>query len=203
MWIIENLGIIDYQKAYEYQEYLVKLKQQGEKNNFFLLLEHFPIFTRGKSAEDHNILDKTLAMRSAGRGGDLTYHEPGQLVGYIILDLRREKLKVKDYITAIEELIIDSLKKSGFNAYKKPDNVGVWLKNKKIASIGVAIKKGVTMHGFALNINNSLEGFKKINPCGLKPAEVSSLANLTGKDISFNAVRKLIIEEFRRKFRTL
>lgn len=200
MWIIENLGIIDYQKAYEYQEHLVSLKQSGGKNNFFLLLQHFPVFTRGKSAKDFNLLDKNIPVIATGRGGDMTYHEPGQLIGYIILDLKKEKLKVKEYISGLEDLIIFTLGKINLNARKKPDNVGVWVEDKKIASIGVGIKKGITMHGFALNINNSLDGFKKINPCGLKSCEISSLKHLTGEEICFNKIQKLVIDSFKHNF---
>ncbi len=200
MWIIENLGLIDYKEAHDYQEQLVRLKQEGEKNNFFLLLEHFPVFTRGKSARVDNLLDKSIAVYPAGRGGDMTFHEPGQLVGYVILDLKSQKLKIKDYVAKLENLIIDSLVPLGLNASKRPGIVGVWLENKKIASIGVAVKKGITMHGFALNVNNELEGFKKINPCGFQPSEISSLTKLTGKKINLNVIEKLIIEEFRRKF---
>ncbi len=200
MWIIENLGIIDYQKAYEYQEYLVKRKQDGDENNYFLLLEHFPVFTCGKNAKKDNILDKNISVRSIGRGGDMTCHEPGQLVGYIILDLKKEKLNVRKFITKIENLIIDSLKKININAEKNPGLVGVWLENKKITSIGIGIKKGITMHGFALNISNNLEGFKKINPCGLRAEEFSSLKNQMGDKISFEKIRELIAEEFKTRF---
>ncbi len=200
MWIIENLGLIEYQKAYDYQEHLVKLKQAGEKNNFFLLLEHFPAFTRGKSAKDNNILDKDIPVISIERGGDLTFHCPGQLVGYIILDLKKEKLKVTEYIDKLQGLIIDSLGKLGLKAYKKPGIIGVWLEDKKIASIGIAIKKGITMHGFSINVNNSLERFKKINPCGIDANEISSLKEITGEDYSLEKIRELIVEEFQSKF---
>jgi len=200
MWIIENLGIIDYNKAYKYQEHLVSLKQNGEKNNFLLLLEHFPVFTRGKSSKEENILDKDTPVLPIGRGGDTTFHEPGQLIGYIILDLRKEKLTVKQYVNKIEDLIIGSLKHIGINTYKNPDITGVYLKGKKVASIGVAIKKGVTMHGFALNINNNMEGFKRINPCGMQADEISSLKKLGYGNICLDYVRRQIAQELRDKF---
>jgi len=200
MWIIENLGIIDYQEAYSYQKKLVELKQGGEGNNFFLLLEHPPVFTRGKGAKAENILDKNIPIHTISRGGDLTCHEPGQLVGYIILDLLKEKLTAKKFINKIEDLIIDSLKETAIDACKSPQSPGVWLKGKKIASIGIGIKKGVTMHGFAININNNLEGFKKINPCGIKSENYSSLKNLTGKSVSLDEIRRIIIEDFKNKF---
>lgn len=200
MWKIEKIGLIDFQEAYAYQEKLVKAKQDGEEDNFFLLMEHSSIFTRGKGAKVENILDKSIPVHTISRGGDLTCHEPGQLVGYIILDLRREKLTVKQYISKIEDLIISSLKQLGINAYKNPELVGVWLEEKKIASIGIGIKKRVTMHGFALNVNNNLEGFKKINPCGLEANNYSSLKSLTKKEFSMNKVQDLIITEFKKSF---
>lgn len=134
------------------------------------------------------------------RGGDLTYHEPGQLVGYIILDLKKEKLSVRDFLSKIENLIINSLKKAGINASKHPELVGVWLDGKKIASIGIGIKKGVTMHGFALNVNNELEGFKKINPCGLNPEEISSLKKIKKQEFSPDLIKKLLINQLQEEF---
>lgn len=200
MWIIENLGIIDYQTAYEYQEFLVKRKLEGEKNNFFLLLEHNSVFTRGKSAKEANILDKAIPVFTVNRGGDLTYHEPGQLVGYIILDLRAEKLKMKEFLGKIEDLIIRSLEKLNIHADKDPKLTGVWLEGKKIASIGVGLRQGITMHGFALNVANRLEGFQKINPCGLKPETYSSINSITGREISVGEVSGLIVKEFQNIF---
>lgn len=195
MWQIKDLGILDYQEAFELQEKLGKAKQEGEKDNFLLFVQHPPTFTRGKGANINNILDKSIPVYTINRGGDLTYHEPGQLVGYIIMNLRAEKLNVRSFITNIENLIINALKKLGLNAYRDPDIVGVWLEGKKIASIGIAIKKGITMHGFALNVNNGLEGFNKINPCGLQSEIMSSIAKITGYDISIKAVQQGIIEE--------
>lgn len=205
MWIIEELGIIEYQKAYEYQQALVRRKHKGEKDNFFLLLEHTPTFTRGKAAKDTNILDKSISVHTVNRGGDLTYHEPGQLVGYIILDLRAEKLKMREFIGKIQTLIINSLEELDIHAEKdssaKLSNLtGVWLEGKKIASIGVGIRQGITMHGFALNVANSLEGLHKINPCGLAPENYSSINAITNKNISITTISRLIIKEFHSLF---
>jgi len=160
MWNIKKLGKVDYQEAYALQLSLVEKKQSS-----FLLCEHNPVFTRGKGSKETNILDKSIPVVMTNRGGDLTYHEPGQLVGYIILDLKSENLSVKAFLDKIENLIINTLAKIDVNARKHPDLVGVWVGEKKIASIGIGIKKGITMHGFALNINNSMEGFSRINPC--------------------------------------
>jgi len=132
--------------------------------------------------------------------GDLTYHEPGQLVGYIILDLKTEKLSVKAYLDKVENLIINTLARIDIEAGKHPDLVGVWVGDKKIASIGIGIKKGITMHGFALNINNNMDGFSCINPCGLSSNIMTSVKALKGEEISFELIQDLMIEEFYKIF---
>lgn len=205
MWIIEELGITEYQKAYEYQQSLVNRKLTGEKDNFFLLLEHPQTFTRGKAAKDSNILDKSIPVYTVNRGGDLTYHEPGQLVGYIILDLRTEKLSMREFIGKIQTLIIYSLAQLDIHAEKEPSEslsnlTGVWLEGKKIASIGIGLRQGITMHGFALNVENTLEGLRKINPCGLKPENYSSINAITTRNISITTISRLIVKNFHTLF---
>lgn len=205
MWIIEELGITEYPKAYEYQQALVNRKLAGEKDNFFLLLQHPPTFTRGKAAKDSNILDKSIPVYTVNRGGDLTYHEPGQLVGYIILDLRAEKLSMREFIGKIQTLIITSLTQLDIPAEKEPSEnlsnlTGVWLEGKKIASIGIGLRQGITMHGFALNVENTLEGFGKINPCGLKPENYSSINAITTRNISTSTISRQIIKNFHNLF---
>ena len=200
MWNIKKLGKIDYQEAYELQLSLVEEKLKKSNNNHFLLCEHNPVFTRGKGSKETNILDKTIPVVMTNRGGDLTHHEPGQLVGYIILDLKAEKLTVKKYLDKIETLIINTLKKIGIEARKHPEFVGVWVRDKKIASIGIGIKKGITMHGFALNINNSMEGFSRINPCGLSPDIMTSVKDIKGEEIALELVQDSMIEEFHKIF---
>lgn len=195
MWNIKKLGKVDYQEAYALQLLLVE-----EKQSSFLLCEHNPVFTRGKGSKETNILDKTIPVVMTNRGGDLTYHEPGQLVGYIILDLKAEKLRVKAFLDKVENLIINTLAKIDVNARKHPDLVGVWVGEKKIASIGIGIKKGITMHGFALNINNSMEGFSFINPCGLSPDSMTSVKTIKNQEISMDLVQDLMIEEFNKIF---
>lgn len=200
MWQIKKLGKIDYQEAYSLQLSIVEEKLTGSKESYFLLCEHDPVFTRGKGSKETNILDKNIPVVMTNRGGDLTYHEPGQLVGYIILDLKAEKLTVKAYLDRIENLIISTLAKAGIEAQKHPDLVGVWVGDKKIASIGIGIKKGITMHGFAININNNMEGFSRINPCGLNPDIMISVKEIKGKEISLELIQDLMIEEFYKNF---
>lgn len=200
MWQIKKLGKLPYQEAYEYQLSLVEQLQKGSKENCFLLCEHDSVFTRGKGSKETNILDKNIPVFMTNRGGDLTYHEQGQLVGYIILDLKAEKLSVKAFLDKTENLIINTLAKIDIEARKHPDLVGVWVGEKKIASIGIGLKKGITMHGFALNLNNTMEGFSKINPCGLSPKIMTSVKALKGQEISLELVQDLMIEEFYKIF---
>jgi len=196
MWQIQELGLVDYKKTFEYQLSLVQKKQEGLQDNFFLLCQHFPVFTRGKGSKEINILDKNIPVVMTNRGGDLTYHEPEQLVGYIIMDLKAQKLTVKSYLEKVEDLIINTLAKVGVSARKHETLVGVWVNDKKIVSIGIGIKKGIAMHGFALNINNDMAGFSKINPCGLNYEDMTSVKIIKGESIPVEVIQKIMIEEF-------
>lgn len=200
MFKIETLGLVDYQKALEYQNKLVYLKQNGLKTNFFLLLEHDHIYTMGKGANLKNILDDSIPVIVTNRGGDITYHGPGQLIGYIIFDLKSDKFDIHTFIRRIELLIISVLKKLDIDAYQADSLTGVWAENKKLASIGVGVKKGITMHGFALNVNPDLSYFLKINPCGLDSIFLSSIAELKKIDISLQTVQEMFIKEFPRYY---
>ncbi|OGH95719.1 MAG: lipoyl(octanoyl) transferase [Candidatus Melainabacteria bacterium GWF2_32_7] len=196
MWKIKKLGKIEYLEALEYQNHLVKLKKDGLEDNFLLLLEHYPVFTMGKGADRNNILDKNIPIIVINRGGDLTYHGPGQLIGYIIMDLKSQNLDVHQYLRKIEDLIIEVLKEIDIQAYKVEKLTGVWANNKKLASIGIGVKKGITMHGFALNVNPDLSNFSKINPCGLNSSLISSIKELKKSSISLVNIENLVIEKF-------
>ncbi len=196
MWKIKKLGKINYQEALSLQLSIVEEKQKGLKDNFFLLCEHDLVFTRGKGSKENNILDKNIPVIMTNRGGDLTCHEAGQLVGYIIYDLKAAKINVKNYLDKVEQLIINTLARIEIEAERKSGLVGVWVKDKKIASIGIGIKKGITMHGFALNINNNMEGFSCINPCGLDSGIMTSVKKIKGREFSLEIIQELIIEEF-------
>ena len=196
MWKIKKLGKIGYQEALEYQNHLVKLKQDGLKDNFLLLLEHYPIFTMGKGADKNNVLDKNIPVIVINRGGDLTYHGPGQLIGYIIIDLKTQNYDLHQYLRKIEELLIETLKEIDIQAYRIDKLTGVWANSRKLASIGIGIKKGITMHGFALNINPDLSYFSKINPCGLNSSLINSIKELKNSPISLVNIENLIIKNF-------
>lgn len=196
MWVIEKLGLVDYQKAFDYQNYLVDLKTNGDNDDYLLLLEHNPVFTMGKGSNLQNILDSHINVLTVNRGGDLTYHCPGQLIGYIIMNLRKSRFDVHSFLRGIEEVLINTLKFISLDAYRISGKTGIWAGGKKIASIGVGVKRGITMHGFALNINPDLSGFSRINPCGLDFSLISSVKELKGEYISVENMENLIINNF-------
>jgi len=205
LWV-QNLGRMDYRKALEYQEQLVVWRRQGQIPDTLLLVEHPPVFTigRGGGWENLRCSQKTLEQEGiqvyeVNRGGNITYHGPGQLVGYPIIDLTNQGRDVRGYLRNLEEILIRTLQPYleplGLKPERLPDYTGVWVANAKIAAIGVAVKRWVTMHGFALNLNTNLQHFQLINPCGLnKP--VTSLYSLLHKDIPVDELINRLIATF-------
>lgn len=206
---MRELKVIDFKKLIEYKEGLKLQKLYEEKSlnaktDFLLLLEHYPVITIGKSGNSLNILfnedalkNKEVSVYHTDRGGDVTYHGPGQLVGYPILNLRYYKKDVKWYIKSLEEVLINVLNEYGIKAEIIPKLIGVWVKNKKIASIGVRIRKWITTHGFALNVNNDLTPFSYIIPCGIKDVDITSMKEVLNKEIDMKKLKKNIIKEFK------
>jgi lipoyl(octanoyl) transferase len=179
---VRELGRIPYGQALELQQELVAARKQGSVPDHLLLLEHPHVITLGRNGHMENLLASDEILTRAGisfyptdRGGDVTYHGPGQLVGYPILDLREWKRDVGAYVRGIEQCIIDTLAEYGISAGRIPKLTGVWVGERKIAAIGVHISRWVTSHGFALNVDTDLSYFQYIVPCGLtKP--VASMA---------------------------
>jgi len=220
-----NLGLIDYEKAWDYQEKLfdqmVVAKQKNKETgkhksseNYLLFCEHPHVYTLGKSGKDSNLLINEEMLRSKGaalyrtdRGGDITYHGPGQLVGYPILDLDAFRLSVKNYIFNLEEVIIRSLREFGLETGWLKGAAGVWLdagdplKERKICSIGVRTSHMVSMHGFALNVNTNLDYFDYIIPCGIKGKSVTSLQKELGRKIDMQEVHEIVQQQFREVFK--
>ncbi|MFH1583767.1 MAG: lipoyl(octanoyl) transferase LipB [Actinomycetota bacterium] len=206
---MRELKVIDFKKLIEYKEGLklqrfYEEKSLNGKTDFLLLLEHYPVITIGKSGNSLNILFNEDALKNKGvsvyhtdRGGDVTYHGPGQLVGYPILNLRYYKKDVKWYVKSLEEVLINVLNEYGIKAEIIPKLIGVWVKNKKIASIGVRIRKWITTHGFALNVNNDLTPFSYIIPCGIKDVDITSMKEVLNKEIDMKKLKKNIIKEFK------
>jgi len=206
----EDLGIIDYKKAWDYQEEkfdeIVEAKKKNfETNNYLLFCEHPHVYTLGKSGEQNNLLisDEFLKKINAtyykiNRGGDITYHGPGQIVGYPILNLETLNIGIKEYIHKLEEAIIKTLKAYHLETERLDGATGVWIDTnkpgeaRKICAIGVRASKFVTMHGFAFNVKTDLNYFSYINPCGFTDKGVTSLEKELGKEIDFEETKSIL-----------
>ena len=226
MVIFKDLGLIDYKKAWDYQEKLfnelinikktnrdLPLNKQEELKNYFLFCEHSPVFTLGKSGSENNLLinKKTLekdkiSYYKINRGGDITFHGPGQIVGYPILDLEYFSIGIKQYIYKLEEVIILTLGEYNINAERLKGATGVWLdtshnkKVRKICSIGVRISRWITMHGFAFNINTNLKYYDLINPCGFTDKAVTSMEKELGEKQNIQEVKNKLRKYFEKLF---
>lgn len=205
-----DLGLIEYGKALDIQYKLHQKRQAGEIEDTLLLLEHSPVLTLGTRGEYSNIyfpkelLEKQgIKIFEVNRGGDVTYHGPGQIVGYAIMDIKALGGDLKDFVHKMEQSIINLLKdKYAFNAYREEKKyTGVWVDDKKITAIGIEAKKWVSMHGFAFNVNTNLEHFKLINPCGLSK-EVTSVESLTGKKEDINELKPMLAAYFAKEHKT-
>ena len=206
-WIL-NLDIVPYEKAFELQKRLVQMRSREVINDILILLEHPPVFTVTRKATLNNVLaspdelkEKGISVCKTNRGGDITYHGPGQLVGYPIMDLKDYGKDLHKYIRTIEEMIINVLMDYSISAHRDKIHPGVWVGNEKIAAIGIAVKSSwITMHGFALNINPDLNHYALIVPCGISDRGVTSLSKLLGKPISQKEVRHKLIQHYQDVF---
>lgn len=189
--LYKYIGEVSYKDGLELQEKIHKEIVSGKTDytGVLIFLYHNPVITTGKYGDESNLLLTKEQLEKAGveyirttRGGDATYHGPGQLVCYPIINLKHIRLGVRRYIRTLENIIISYLDTVGIHAGLIEGLHGVWVENKKIASIGVRVRKHVTMHGFALNVTNDLSGFNYINPCGLEDAGITSVLELTGED---------------------
>src|SRR5258708_7749055 len=203
--VLRELGRIPYANALALQNQLAADRKQGLTSDHLLLLEHPHVITMGRNGHDENLLASTEILDRAGieffptdRGGDVTYHGPGQLVGYPILDLRDWKRDVGAYVRALEQTIIDTLADYGIEAGRIPKLTGVWAGDRKIAAIGVHLSRWVTSHGFALNVATDLSYFQYIVPCGLT-RPVTSMAAL-GVHASLEEVGERLARHFARNF---
>ena len=208
---VVHLGSIDYGSALRLQEHLVELRKQNRIGNVLLLLEHPPVITLGRNANETNIVapreflaGKGVEVFEINRGGDVTFHGPGQLVGYPIFDLRSfaEKIGVVEYVRRMEEALIRTCIHYGIETQRLAGMTGVWTHTeRKIAAIGVHISRGVTSHGFALNVTTDLEFFKLIVPCGLtKP--VTSIEFETGKHPAMEEILPVVTRSFGEVFKS-
>lgn len=207
--IYQDLGLIEYKEAWSYQEKQFEKVTQAKLNklddpNYLLFCEHPHVFTLGKSGDEQNFLIKDELLKQikatyfqTNRGGDITYHGPGQLVGYPIIDLEKFNIPLRNYIYKLEESIIKTIAEFGIIGHHYDGATGVWLDidtphlTRKISAIGVKASRFITMHGFALNVNTNLNYFEYINPCGFTDKGVTSMEKELGKKLDFNEVKEI------------
>lgn len=212
--IVEDLGLSEYKATWEYQEKLMqrvidqkqakKTNPEQESENYLLFVEHPHVYTLGKSGDEQNLLLNYIQLQAKNatffhtdRGGDITYHGPGQLVGYPIFDLENFGIGLRRYIFLMEEAIIHSIAEYGLNGERDEKATGVWLdvgtsKARKICAIGVKSSRFVTMHGFALNVNTDLTYFQHINPCGFVDKGVTSIEKELGVKQDFEKLKEIV-----------
>mgnify|MGYP005719444327 FL=1 len=185
--IKKSIKPVNYFDAINILESRLKDLYENNEQELIWTLEHNEVFTAGTSYKENEIIDKSIKILETNRGGKITYHGPGQLICYFVLDLRKKK-DIRKFITIIEKTIIQTLKFYKIETFPDKDNIGIWHKYnnevKKIAEIGIRVSKWIAYHGFAININNDLENYKKIIPCGISDKGVTNLKNILDQDYS-------------------
>jgi len=202
LWV-SDLGRQDYQATQALQRSLVGACYAKRIPGCLLLLEHHPVITQGRHGNLDNLLISKYDLQARGipyikteRGGDVTFHGPGQVVGYPIFKVAGKGIKVKSLVGLLEQVLLKTLSRFGIQGRTDPVNPGIWVGKEKVASIGLAIRKGVSFHGFALNVNMELTPFSWIHPCGLKQTTVTSMHCITGKSFSVSEVKDAIVCSF-------
>ncbi|MBC8302919.1 MAG: lipoyl(octanoyl) transferase LipB [Pelagibacterales bacterium] len=195
---------VEYNKAITFLENrLIKLKN-NKANELIWILEHPNTYTAGISYSDNEILDKNIKIIKTSRGGKVTWHGPGQKICYFVVDLNRRKKDIRKFISILEKTIIETLKEYKIQSYSDKKNIGIWINHdnqvKKVAAIGVRVKKWIAYHGFSININNNLNEYKKIIPCGIKDKKVTNLKQI--KNQKYKNFEKKIIKNFIKNLKT-
>lgn len=201
--MILDLGTIDYSDALKMQHELVDKRRIGQIRDSALIVEHPAVFTIGRSGSRKNLLveeeylnGKGIKVINVDRGGDITFHSPGQLVIYPILNLKERVKDLHKYLRDLEEVVIKFLRRYAVAGRRVPGATGAWVLDKKIASVGIAAKDWVTYHGLSININNDTRFFSMINPCGIKNLQVTSLKEILGKEVPFDMAKRVLLDEF-------
>lgn len=203
-----DLGKMDYKSALDLQFKLLEKRQNSEINDTILIVEHLPVITLGRNAKQENVLYSEKYLEEHGvdlveinRGGDVTYHGLGQIVGYPIVNIKEKKLGIKDFVDKLEQIFIDLLKdRYDIEAERDNINSGTWVNGEKITAVGLAVKKWVTMHGFAFNVSTDLEFFKLIVPCGIGTRSVTTIEKLKGKAIDIEKTKIEVVDYFAKEF---
>ena len=187
-----------YEDAKKMMEERLLNVDQNKSNELIWTLEHPDIYTAGTSYNESDILDKSIKILETNRGGKITYHGPGQLICYFVIDLKKRKKDIRSFITIIEKTIIDTLQFFNIKTFSDKENIGIWYKDneqtKKVAAIGVRISKWIAYHGFSININNNLNKYKAIIPCGIKDKGVTNLKQI--KDQDYKELDKKLVDIF-------
>jgi lipoyl(octanoyl) transferase len=198
-----DLGIIDYKEAWDLQKEIFSKRVSGEVGDYFFLLEHPNTYTLGKTAHKENLRgsdqflkENNISVYDIDRGGDITYHGPGQIVGYPIINLNNWYKDTHKYLRALEEVIIITCNEYGLECGRNTEHTGVWLNDKKIGAIGIKVSRWITMHGFAFNVNTDLNLFEGIIPCGIQDKSVTSLSNELGTEIIISEVKEKLLKNF-------
>lgn len=202
-----RLGLRDYQSVLSLQEELHAKRRAGSIPDTLLLLEHTPVITLGRGAKREHVLlpeaqlrARGVALHETGRGGDVTYHGPGQLVGYPILDLAPDRADVRRYVAMLEETMIRVAAAHGIAAERSAGQNGAWVADRKLGAVGVRISHWITMHGFALNVNTALDAFELIVPCGIRDKHVTSLSRELGRELDLAEVATRTLDTFAELF---
>jgi lipoyl(octanoyl) transferase len=202
---VRRLGIVPYDEALALQRHLVEERRAGRVPDLLLLLQHPAVITLGVKgdggranivATDERLVEMGIAVHETGRGGDVTYHGPGQIVGYPILDLKPDRCDVHRYVRDLEEVMIRVCADYGVTAGRIKGLTGAWVGAEKIGAIGVRLSRWITMHGFAFNVSTDLDHFKLIVPCGISDRGVTSLEQATGRRLSFREVEDSVMRHF-------
>ena len=184
--IKKSIKPVNYFDAIDFLEKRVAKININDANELIWILEHPSIFTAGTSFNENDILDKSIKVVKTSRGGKITWHGPGQLVCYFVINLNNRKKDIRKFLNIIENSIITSLKKFGISSYSDRKNIGIWTKinnkEKKIGAIGIRVKKWIAYHGFSINITSSMSNYKKIIPCGIKDKEITSLKKINNQN---------------------
>lgn len=199
--VVVEPGVLDYAKAHELQLRLVQARVEGLlPRDVLLLLQHTPVYTIGRRGGKENLLVSEAVLKDLGipmvqveRGGNITYHGPGQLVGYPIFDLRGRAWGLTEFVAALEEVMIGTARDWGVRAERHPLSRGVWVGGEKLGSIGIALRRWISFHGFALNVNVDLAPFSRIHPCGLQGVPMTSIARVLGQEIPMAKVCDTLI----------
>ena len=195
-----DLGFRDYGEVLKLQRELVEKRRASEIHDTLILVEHPDVITLGRRGTMENVLSDKLPIYWIERGGDATYHGPGQLVGYPIVGLQEAKIDVVSFVRKIEDILMKTVADFGINSSRVEKKPGIWVEQKKLASIGIAVQHWVTFHGFALNVNTDLKKFYTIKPCGMEPSMMTSMQRILGKEVSLETVKNSIAKNFAEVF---